>query len=269
MRSVSVLEPPLSSPNVQTDDLLVMWQHPDTREIVPIGRFARRGARYSFTYTAGAAEIVGFRPLPGLNDLHRRYESDQIPAVFDQRIMSSERADYPEYIGTIGLTTATPWEQIVESGGRRAGDTLQFMPLPTASGGRAHARFLANGVSHIPEAPRRLSDREVCVTREQQESALQSLRVGDRIRLEPEVDNPQDPSAVLLTAGGVPVGWVPRALSKSVRELIGVAPLEAMVYRVNGPSAPFHLRLALDLDTPAPAGFVFDREGGWEPLAAQ
>lgn len=269
MRSASVLERPQPTPNVQTDDLLVLWQHPSTHAIIPIGRFTRRGTNYSFAYTTAAAEIDGFRPLPGLNDLYRRYDSDRLPAVFDQRVMSSERADYADYLGSIGLTTATPWEQIVESGGHRAGDTLQFMPLPTVVRGQVCARFLANGVSHIPEASRRLSDREVLVTRDEQEIALQALRVGDRIQLEPEFDNPQDPAAVLLTTRGTPVGWVPRALSASVRELLDVGPLEASVYRVNGPSAPFHLRLALDLDTPAPPGFLFDRGGQWEPLAVQ
>lgn len=269
MRSATVLERPQPWPSVQTHDLLVMWQHPDTREILPIGRFTRRGATYSFAYTVTAAEIEGFRPLPGLSDLDHRYESDRIPAVFDQRVMSSERADYSDYLGSIGLATATPWEQIVESGGRRAGDTLQFMPLPTLVAGRARARFLANGVSHIPEMTRRLSDRDVLVTREQQEAILQALQVGDRLQVQAEVGNPQDPASVFLMSRGLPIGWVPRVLSASVRELLDATPLEVSVYRVSGPTAPFHLRLALDLDTPAPLGFEFDRDGRWEPLKAQ
>ena len=269
MRSASVLERPRPLPNVQTDELLVMWQHPETREIIPIGRFSRRDNRYFFAYTVAAAAISGFRPLPGLDDLNRRYESPRIPAVFDQRVMSSDRPDYAEYLATIGLVDATPWEQIVASGGRRAGDTLQFMPLPTVVEGRAHSRFLANGISHIPERARRLPRGEVLVSREEQEAALRSLVPGDLIQLEPELDNPEDTAAVLLTIRGVPVGWVPRAMSASVRELLDVAPREVLVHRVNGPSAPFHLRLALDLNTPVPPGFTFDREGRWEPLGTQ
>lgn len=269
MRSASILERPQRSHHMPTDELLVLWQHPESHAILPIGRFSRHDNRYSFEYTAGAAEIHGFRPLPGLEDLHRRYESDQIPAVFHQRVMSSDRPDYADYLDSMGLAAATPWEQIVESGGRRAGDTLQFMQLPTVADGRARARFLANGVSHIPEATRHLDGRDVLVSRNQQETALQSLRRGDRVQLEAEFHNPMDPSAVLLTVDGIPVGWVPRAMSASVRELMDVEPREAVVYRVNGPGAPFHLRLALDLDTSAPAGFVFDRDGRWETLEPQ
>lgn len=267
MRSASVLDRPRTSPRQQSGTLLVLWQHPETREIVPIGRFARERSRYTFEYTVAAGEVDGFRPLPGLDDLRRQYESDRIPAVFDQRVMSSERADYESYLGSFGLTAATPWEQIVESGGNRAGDTLQFMQLPVVADGRACARFLANGIRHIPEASRQLQNWEVRVTREQQEEALQRLERGDRIQLEPEFGNAADPNAVLLVSEGVPLGWVPRAISASIRELLEVHEREAIVHRVNGPSNPVHLRLALDLDTPAPTGFVFDREGRWEPLA--
>lgn len=270
MRSAAVLDrnSRLTS-DQEVDDLLVLWQHPASREIVPIGRFTHLGRLFSFSYTRAAEEVVGFRPLPGLEDLHTRYESDRIPAVFDQRVMSPDRPDYGEYLGTLGLDAAqaTPWEQIVESGGNRAGDTLQFMQVPQVVAGRAHARFLANGMRHIPEGPLRLPGREVAVTRQQQEEALLGLRPGDQVLLEPEEGNPQDPFAVLLTTQGVPVGWIPRALSASVRELIEVAPRHVTVHRVGGPNAPYHLRLALDLDVPAPVGFAFDRQGRWTPLA--
>lgn len=269
MPSASVLERPQQLADVRTNDLLVMWQHPETREIIPIGRFSRRGDSYCFVYTVSAARIENFRPLPGLEELDRRYESVRLPAVFEQRIMSSERPDYVNYLASIGLDEATPWEQIVESGGQRAGDTLQFMQLPRVVDGRAHARFLANGISHIPEGVRHLPGRDVVVGRDEQEGALRSVAPGDLIQLDPERENPEDSAAVLLTVRGVPVGWVPRAISASVRELLDVAPREVVVHRVNGPSAPFHLRLALDLNTPVPPGFVFDREGRWEPIGTQ
>lgn len=270
MRSAAVLDrDPRWTSDPGVDELLVLWQHPETREIVPIGRFARHGRRFSFAYTRAAEQVAGFRPLPGLERLRSRYESDRIPAVFDQRVMSPDRPDYGEYLGTLGLDAAqaTPWEQIVESGGNRAGDTLQFMQLPHVVGGRAQARFLANGMSHITDELLRLPGREASVTRRQQEQALVGLRIGDQVTLEPELDNPIDPFAVLLTSEGVPLGWVPRALSASFRELMAGGSLWAIVHRVGGPQTPHHLRLALDLDVPAPAGFAFDRDERWTPLA--
>lgn len=270
MRSTAVLDRGTSTPQHDVNDLLVLWQHPVTREIVPIGRFIREGGAFAFSYTRAAAAVDGFRPLPGMTDLHRRYESHQIPAVFSQRVMSPERPDYAQYMDTLGLTSAlaTPWEQIVESGGDRAGDTLQFMPIPRVTCGRAQARFLANGVSHIPEDERVLPGRSIRVTRQAQEEALRGLRVGDEVLLEPELRNPEDPNAVLLIAGGVPVGWVPRVLSSGVRQLVRNEPCHATVHRIGSPNAPFHLRLVLDLNVPVPSGFAFDREGRWQALAS-
>jgi hypothetical protein len=253
-------------------DLLVLWQHPDTRELIPIGRFGHHGGgAYSFAYTRAAATIPDFRPLPGLSDLHHRYESDSIPAVFEQRVMDRERPDFDGYARTLGLdpTSATPWEQIVESGGRRAGDTLQFMPVPMLVHGRALARFLVNGVRHIREVPHTVGGRTIHATVEQQEEALQSLTHGSAVLIETEDGNPKDPDACLVTVDGVPVGWVPRALSASVRELLAAGPLEATVHRAAEPGTPPHVRLVLDLDAPAPPAFDFDRARRWDPLPPQ
>lgn len=272
MQSDTVLDWQASAPRrAVARDLLVLWQHPNTREIIPIGRFDHHGEVYSFSYTRAAAGIPDFRPLPGLPDLHDRYESLRIPAVFEQRVMDRDRPDFDAYARTLGLdpTRATPWEQIVESGGRRAGDTLQFMPIPVVADGRAVARFLVNGIRHIPEAPHSVNGRSVHVTFEQQEGALQRLAQGTTVHIEAEEGNPKDPNACLVTVGGVPVGWAPRALSGSIRELLTADALQAEVHRVARPGTPPHVRLVLDLDAAAPSGFDFDRHGVWEPLHAQ
>lgn len=263
-RSVPAADPPVAR------ELLVLWQHPETREIVPIGRFSHDGETYCFVYTRAAATVPNFRPLPGLDDLRRRYVTHRLPAVFRQRIMDPERPDYPEYLNSIGLDPAhaTPWEQIVHSGGTRAGDTLQFMQVPTVVDGRARARFLANGVRHIPDSTRTISGHEVRITGDQHEAALRRLRAGDKVRIEREDGNPRDPRASLVTAAGVPLGYVPWALSSGVHSLMQAGPLFATVVRVGDPGTPPHVRLVVDLDVPAPEGFEFDPDGRWEPLVA-
>lgn len=271
MRSTRVLDRPSSAEVPQARDLLVLWQHPTSREIVPIGRFMRDGDIYTFSYTRAAADIVDFRPLPGLDELHRRYESTRFPAVFDQRVMETDRPDFAEYTASIGLhpADATPWEQIVESGGRRAGDTLQFMQVPTVTEARARARFFANGLRHIANQERWVRGRIVQATADQQEAALRALSVGDSVLIEAEDANPVDACAALIASDDVPVGWVPRALSASVRQLLASGPLSASVGRISPPGTPPHFRLVLDLDVPVPTGFQFDADGLWEPLATQ
>ena len=215
-------------------------------------------------------EIEDFRPLLGYPELTEVYSSDQLPALLEQRVMSPRRPDFEQYVGMLGLSAghATPWEQVVASGGGRAGDTLQFMRLPTAEDGRARAQFLCNGIRHIPGYRATLRGRTIRVTREEQDRALDGLRAGSRLHLEPEPDNPEDANSVLVMAQDVPLGWVPRLLAPSMGELMASGVTDVTVDRV-APGAPAHLRLVLELDAPAPPGFTFDPEGRWEPLAVQ
>jgi hypothetical protein len=269
MRSNDVLERAPETPRAPAvRDLLVLWQHPETREFIPIGRFNYDGLTFAFSYTRAAAEINGFRTLPGLPDLHRPYAKGVMPAVFDQRVMPPTRPDYPSYMSSLGLNAehATPWEQIVESGGTRNGDTLQFMQVPTVTNGRAKARFLVNGLRWVPKEPLTLVDKSVQISPSQHEDALRALTPGDEVTIVAEPDNVIDKYASIVSSGGVPLGWVPRPLSAGFRGLLADGPVNATVARVAPPGTPAHLRLILDVNLPAPAGFSFDPTGRWEPL---
>ena len=256
----SVLESSAAAPGLRTEELLVVWQDPESRRFVPIGRLARAGDQYEFSYTkaAGAADL---RPLPGLR-LDQRYRGP-LPPVFMQRVMGDGRPDFEQYVRRLGLSRAeaTPWEQIVRSAGHRAGDTLQFIPLPRVDNGRALARFLVNGVRHIPDY--RGGRRRV--TAEQHRRALDSLTRGSALVVQAD-DNPHDPDACLVTHDEIPIGWVPRILSRDLRELGRHGTVHVGVIRVGDPDGPAHLRLAVELNTAAPPGFRFDPDGQWEPL---
>lgn len=269
MQSTAVIDQRTASVRPRVRDLLVLWQHPGTGEIIPIGRFDHDEAGYTFAYTRAIYSIDGFRPLPGLEDLHRRYDFRRIPPVFDQRVMHPGRPDYSVYLTSIGLdpASATPWEQIVESGGTRAGDTLQFMQMPMVTGGRAVARFFANGVRRIPDQPRVVRGEPVQVSAHEQEQALAALRRSDTVSIEPEDDNPVDPFSVLILAHGTPIGWVPRAISPAIRRLLASGPVSAVVDRVGPSGGPPHMRLVITVEADAPPGFRFDADGSWEPLS--
>lgn len=263
MPYTSVLERASAGTATRVVDLLVLWQRPDNRQIVPIGRFGFNGVEYTFSYTRTATELSSFRPLPGLGGLFDRYRSTTMPAVFSQRVMSDQRPDYGRYLRSLGLERATPWEQIVCSGGLRAGDTLQFMQMPVVSEGTATAQFLVNGISHIPDGPLRLDDRTVQVTRPQLDGALAGLQKFQSVCLAREVDNPEDPHAVLVMDGTVPLGWVPRVLSQGVRQLMDAGLAEAVVENLGSVGASDHERLTLTIRTAAPEGFSFDPDGRW------
>lgn len=250
-------------------DLLVLWQHPDSREIIPIGRFARSDSGYQFRYTNAVTEIADFRPLPGFPELHRAYVSERLPALFAQRVMNRERPDFDDYMRALGLDPemASPWEQIVQSGGRREGDTLQFMEVPVAAEGLAIARFFVNGIRHVPDGTNRMiNGRSLAVSPEDHERALQTLEAGQELFAEREEGNPEDDRAMVVTRNQVPLGWVPRALSASVRELSADRPIPLTVVRVAGPQSPSHQRLAVELRQAVPDDFRFDRDGRWQPV---
>jgi hypothetical protein len=251
-------------------DLLVLRQHPDTRAIVPIARLSQlTNDGYSFRYTRGAQLVDGLRSLPGLPDFEQTYRFARLPALFRERVMDPSRSDYTAYILALGLepSLATPWEQIATTGGRRAGDTLQFMEVPRVERGRVAARFLANGVRHIPEGPVQMLGQTVTVSHLEHEQALASLSPGAPVHVVAEENNSHDAHASLVTSQGVPVGWVPACLSAGFRDLLAAGPVVPTVAVVRGPSVPSHLRLVLDLNVPAPhSGFTFDPDGLWEPL---
>lgn len=247
----------------------MLWQHPDTREFIPIGRFGFDGDRYTFVYTQAALQVPHLRPLPGLDDLHSRYENTRMPPVFAQRVMSERRRDYASYMDSLGLRHPTPWEQIVRSGGRRGGDTLQFMQLPIVAGGRARAEFLVNGIRHIPESDRQTPVGQVGATRDTLETVLGGLGVGDEVSLALELENSHDPNAVLVMSGRTPLGWVPRPLAWGVRELMDAGPVGVTVHRIAPKGTPDHVRLALAFDAAAPEGFSFDPDGWWEPASGE
>ena len=284
MQSATADEAALQPPSF-VNSLLVLWQDPSNRRFVPIGRFTFDGEAYSFAYTRAAANLTAFRPLPGMPDVRRRYTSVRIPALFNQRVMSSSRNDFANYARGIGLdpATATPWEQIVHSGGTRAGDTLQFMPLPIVDAGRARARFFANGVKYVPTAKLASNGRTLLVSKEEHEQAIRALKPGDRLRLMREDNNPVDQYACLIASGlpnpepgsvltpakhdqPLPLGWVPRVLSEDIWSLLQGTQVSCSVIRVGPPGAPSHQRIVLDLDHPAPPGFRFDARGDWRPL---
>lgn len=269
MPSQQILEPP-ARPGERVSELLVLRQHPETREIVPIGRLTKDTSGYAFRYTRAAADAVGLRPLPGFERLDQRYTSETLPTIFAQRVMGRDRPDYVGYVHSLGLDPAhaTPWEQIVESGGQREGDTLQFMEVPYVRDDIAYARFFVNGVRHIPDGEvRSILGQSVTVTRDEHEQAIRQLASSDCVNALPQDANQRDPHAMIVVSmANVPLGWVPQALSSSLRELAEGRPLPLTVVRIGSQDGPSHQRLVVEMETPVPLGFRFDREDRWLPI---
>lgn len=256
----------------QVSVLAVTWQHPFTRKTSVIGILARSvNGLHTFNYVQNVLNIEDFQPLVGFPDLYQAYESKSLFPLFAQRLMDPRRPDYVNFIKSIGLRDSpSPWEQIAHSGGRRAGDTLQLLPVPVPVEGLLdtwEVSFLAHGMSHIPGKLRLLNDRAICVTREELESALAALQSGDQLQLISEPTNPENQRAVLIAdSDGVPLGYLPALFTQDIAHL-GLNAASINVEVINGPRAPWRMRLVIRLRCTVPSGFQFFATPSWQTLS--
>jgi hypothetical protein len=258
---MAVLDVPAASTHLSRSGdvvqrLVVAWQHPGNRSINPVGVLTFDGEVYRFTYISNALRIEGFRPLLGFADLHREYISADLFPLFAQRAMDPRRPDYQRYVERLGLDgDPGPWEQITRSEGRRQGDTLQLLPEPTIAGGILSGLFLVHGMRYLP--------------RKHVEAVLQDLKPGDGLALADEPDNPVNPLALQVLGLSVPVGYVPDLLVEDMRTLMRQAALSITVGHVNGPDAPWHLRLLARMRATPAREFRFFTGEQWTPLTGQ
>jgi hypothetical protein len=247
--------------------LVVAWQHPDSRQISPIGFLSYDGRGYRFAYIRHALDVEDFQPLLGFPDLRRSYHSEDLFPIFAQRAMDPRRRDYQGYLTRLGLDEeASPLEQIARSQGRRHGDSIQLLPEPEVSGDELTFLFLVNGTRHVLK-PMTLEGQELHVSTEALENVLARLRHGDPLALVPQPENPKNDLAVVVIGMAVPLGWVPDLLLEDLHELLDRAFVTVTVDRANGPDAPWHLRVLARLRATQTGGFRFFTGERWALLA--
>ncbi|WP_431836461.1 HIRAN domain-containing protein [Cellulomonas sp. Y8] len=248
--------------------LVVAWQHPVERSIRPIGLLRHDHGVYSFRYIEEARTVGDFRPLLGFEDLDREYRSEHLFPIFAQRAMDARRPDYAGYVRDLGLDpeTATPWEQITRSEGRRHGDVLQLFPVPQVRSGRVRCAFFVHGIRHMPNNEPQLGDRVFPVTPGAIEDAITHLSSGDPLELMAEPSNTRNPDAVVVLAHDVPLGYVPDLLAHDLTRLMARTSVRASVVRVNAPDAPGHQRLLAQVAADGVGDFQFFQDARWNEL---
>lgn len=233
----------LDSPSAGTgDELLVTWQDPETRRYHAVGLLSRASDEtYRFSYLDESSRVPRFRPFLGFSDLERDYTSPHLFPLFAQRVLDEARPDRVTLYEALDLvSTAGPMEFLARSGGRRAGDCIQLLPMPDVNEGRTSCVFLVHGVRYVPGA----SD------------AVDQLKPGQELVLEPEPDNPVDPDAVLVTNDGTRLGWVPNPLLGYVRAVMSSGDARLTVVRANPRELGHHMRLLVRVEGSLPDGFV-------------
>jgi hypothetical protein len=241
--------------------LYVSWRA-SVGSIHPIGLLIRRwghdGERFVFTYLKAAellADPEGFRPLPGLPELHRRYESPTLFPVFANRVMPRTRPDFDLLARRVDIEgEADPFEVMVRSGGLRQTDRIEVFAGPEhTADDRSSCLFFARGIRHVPGAA----------------EAVDDLTVGDELRLAADQRNQFNQRALrLLVSDGRPVGYAPDYLVEHVHELtdLNAVPPHITVEHVNDATAAPHLRLLCRLDAPWPPNYVAFSDARFQPL---
>ncbi len=109
---------------------------------------------YRFRYTQGserAKEHAGFEPLLDFRDWKRSYESAELFPLFQNRVISSGRRDFPEYLRMLNLPeTAEPAEILEVGGGYRATENFEVFPkIERRADGSFRCRFFLHGMRHV------------------------------------------------------------------------------------------------------------------------
>lgn len=210
--------------------LLVAVQDQDDRAWHAVGSLAEHVGGWSFRYFQRATEASWFLPLFGFDDVDRVYESPRLFPIFAQRLMSARRPDRPAYLQALALHPgASAFDVLARSGGRRAGDNVELLPVPTIDAdGSTCAYFLVHGVRHVDGAA----------------DAITELHDGDRLDLVDDPANPKDAHALIVTSGTAKaVGYVPAPLLQYARAVRSAGGWSLTVERANGPEVGPHLRL--------------------------
>ncbi len=218
----------------------VIWQEQSTRRLVHVGWLEFTGEEFAFSYTDEGKSNLAFKPFPPFPVLDETYRSVDLFPFFSVRLSSAADPQFDAMLDALGLTReeATPAELLARSPSESPHDTIQVVPEPTElPDGTLKRTFLVSGVRHaVDQHP------------EGVDGVLAALTPGTLLTLVPEPDNPKNPCALQLAVEGTPIGWVPNYLLDEIHAYLQASrALTFVVERVNGPDAPWHLRLLCQL----------------------
>jgi hypothetical protein len=250
----------------QIQALYVTWQDPATMRYIPIGRLigglGPEQPEYEFCYLQGSHEAnhLGFDWLLSFPDLNAVYRSNEMFPLFQNRLMSPNRAEYREFVSNLAVDP----DQIdlmailMRSGGGRVTDSLEMFEVPRLSeeGNPFKTHFLAHGLRYLSESS--------------QERILQ-LKPNDPLFIMSDCQNAADGDALALrTEDRVIIGYLPRYLLGDATKLLrNCEVVECFVAQVNPPPAPLQQRLLCRLEACWPNDFRPFAADSYKPISAE
>lgn len=254
----------------QTADLVVSWQHPVTRAASPVALLSKDHDGYVLRYLRSAANVDGFRSLLGFPDLEKTYRSPDLFPLFAQRAMEASRRDYSRYMAELGLAPeATPWEQIVRSGGDMAGDTLKVSPMPRLIKGFWYCVSPVTGIEYLTTKSVVMDGQTYGpYSLAQIDSIVGNLSVGAPVTLRHETANDYSDAATLAVSGdGSPFGYLPDWLARLLHDFVGQDSSMANVDQIKRHADKWYVRILIKLDRKVGPSLESLLGEGWETFA--
>ncbi|QXW18546.1 HIRAN domain-containing protein [Comamonas aquatica] len=192
------------------DEVYVSWQNPESRIWHIVGRLQRKENSYIFNYTKGVEKDSIFQPFSGMENLESEYHSENLFPFFSNRILSSKRPEYKEYIRWLGLNenNADPLKILTRSEGTRGTDSYQVIKkFSWDSDGKFKHSFFSHGLRHFHSSTKEL---------------IVNSNIGDKVFLCLDKQNSFDKDAVLIRMDNPKhlIGYVPKFLSSCISTII-------------------------------------------------
>lgn len=227
--------------------LFVAIKDAPSKSWVPVGILSFSDGAYKFQYTKGVDKISNFVPFGRMLDKTKDYFSNELFALFKNRILTPSRSDYEQYLGWLNLEkeNADDLSILAVSGGERRTDNIEIFPMPIVKDGCYFYDFFSHGVRHMCEG---------CQTR------IEDLKVGEPLFLCADKQNSFHYEAWMLRtdAPKALVGYLPRFFAHDLTELFkrvaSPEEIKVSVVQVNK-DAPIQFKLLCRLEAPWPEGF--------------
>lgn len=237
--------------------LYIAWQDPQTRLWHTVGKLTKEQDVYCFVYTQGAKTSPRFGYLGRMFDLTKRYYSRELFPLFANRVLNKSRAEYPDYVRWLGLSSnikQEPMQLLARSGGKRATDELCVYPYPEQNEQEQQTLyFLSHGLRYLDEVSLQKIER---------------LKAGDNLSLRAENNSHDEFALVLETGDPIKVGYCPRYLNRDFRQILDKSGINLVVERLNL-DAPLQFRLLCKAVFSLPIGFEVFAGGEYQVLAKE
>lgn len=125
--------------------VILVWKADAQRgQYIPVGILSRNGS-FEFRYLLGVnrAEKLGFMLPPEFPDTDRVYRSEQLFAIFRNRLMNRSRRSLGDYLEAMELSPdPDPLLEMARTGGKRATDRFRVVSIPEPIDGNIELIFL-------------------------------------------------------------------------------------------------------------------------------